>query len=213
MRSIIYKTLMTLSVEYVSCHLFVGQFFGQLDHGYFCCYDGNCPFSVKTVTAVVSGKTIASSCEHVVVPVHCHEKIGGSISQVRKIMAEQLEFIKQNPEHPQAVAFSAQHRLWKQIAHDYSKRYKDHLIVIENVKVYRLDHPEKTAKQVKDECCVAINPRSINNMMKLVRSKRGITTNITTMVVKKLTTCLAMMATTSSSLVLPAPSTSSRTRR
>ena len=143
---------MTLSVEYVSGHLFVGRFFGQLDHGYFRCYDGNCPYSVKMVTAVVSGKTIASSCDHVVVPVHCHEKIGDSSAQVRKIICQQLEFIKQNPNHPDAIALAAQHRYWNEVAHDYSKRYKGHLIDIEAVNVYCLDHPEKTAKQVKDDC-------------------------------------------------------------
>ena len=132
----------------MSGHLFVGRYFGHVDHGFFRRYDANCPFSAKMDTAVVAGKIVASSCRSLVIPVHCHEQLGRSNAEVRKSIKQQLEFIRKHKTHPDAIAFSTQHNFWNEIALEHSKNFKEHLIDIEAVKVYCLNHPEKTAEQV-----------------------------------------------------------------
>ena len=65
---------MTLKVEFVSGHLFVGGVWGTLssDH-YLRCKMENCPFSLLMDVQVVEGKEVAMSCKKEVVPVHCHD--------------------------------------------------------------------------------------------------------------------------------------------
>ena len=64
---------MTLSVEYISGHLFVGGAWGVLTtDNYFMCKSPSCPFSVLMEVEQVESKPVAVSCIKSVVPVHVH---------------------------------------------------------------------------------------------------------------------------------------------
>ena len=84
---------MTLQVEYVSGHLFVGGFWGTLssDH-YFRCKVENCPFSLLMDVQVDDGMKVAVSCKREVVPVHCHDCPGKTKRELKNEIQGQLKF-------------------------------------------------------------------------------------------------------------------------
>ena len=127
---------MSLSIEYVSHRLFVGGYYGRIfSNHYFRCFFESCPFSVLLAVSIVSGASVASSTQKVVVPVHYHEKTERSKGEIKKEIMNQLKFICQHPDDPQAIIFQQQRDFWNNIARKYSKDMKNHLIIVEALKV------------------------------------------------------------------------------
>ena len=176
---------MNLSIEYVSNHLFVNHLSGRLhSNNYFRCYHSTCPFSLLMEVNIVSGKKVAVSCLDVIVPVHLHHTGNSRISN-RATVLSQLEFTRAHPSDPKTVSFQKQHSHWEREARKHSKKYKRHLIEIEAVKIYALNHQEKSAKQIKEDCCLSLNPRSICNIIRREKKIRGITVNFNEMIQQK----------------------------
>ena len=165
---------MSIPVEYVSGHLFVNGYWGRLcSNDYFRCYEKRCPFSILMKVETVSGEKVAVSCACEVIPVHCHGVTDKQKGDVRMAVANQLQFIRTHPNDPNALAFANQHEVWNKEARRTSRKYRDHLLDIEAVKVYGLSHPEKSAKQIKVDCCVNLNTRSICNILLREKQKAG----------------------------------------
>ena len=53
------------------------------------------------------------------------------------------------------------------------------------MKIYALNHQEKSAKQIKDDCCLSLNPRSICNIILREKKIRGMTVNFNEMLQQK----------------------------
>ena len=177
---------MDSSVEYVSSHLFVFGFHGKLSSNrYFYCVNKCCPYSLLMEVSCVSGSFIATRCAFVIFPVHNHEKNEQYKAQKRKEIADQLRFIQLNPNHPRSFELRNQHAIWNRDARKESKLYREHLLDIEAIKVYELDHPEKSAKQLKIDCCVSLNTRSICNIILREKEKKGQTFDLEGMVKHK----------------------------
>ena len=102
--------------------------------------------------AIVDGKKIATACRSVVLSVHDHTADKCKIEKRRQILKD-LQFIKDHPHDPRSVALRNQHALWNNAARKESRKYRLHLIDIEAVKIYALDHPGVSAVQIKKECC------------------------------------------------------------
>ena len=136
---------MAFSIEYVSNHLFIDGFHGRLySNQYFRCYDTHCPFSLLMDVKTIAGEKVAVSCVSVVVPVHIHDS-GKTRKNNRTNALCQLGFIKAHPADPKSKTFENEHAHWSRVARRHSKKYKLRLIEIEAVKVYGLEHQEKSA--------------------------------------------------------------------
>ena len=169
---------MTISIEYISNHLFVDGYWGYLAHGYFYCVKRGCPFSLLMDTANVSGKMVPRSCRSLVCPVHYHEQTTKSPAEIKKEILSRLRFVQKLPTDPQAVSFRQEHEFWNHRARRFSKNHRRFLLDIEALKAYALNHPEKGARQLNEDCGLALNPRSISNIILREKKRRGMTTNI-----------------------------------
>ena len=177
---------MSLDVEYVSHHLFVDGYWGNLTRdNYFHCYFKTCPFSLAMSVDYVSGKKIAVSCRSVIVPVHCHLVSEEKKVEVKRRVLNELKRIQQRPNDPLSVTFQQQHTFWNKSAHVFSKRFKQRLINIEAVKIYAMKHPEKSAKKIIIDSGLSLNPRSVNNMVLRGRVNRGETTKLSDLIKDK----------------------------
>ena len=174
---------MSLSVEYVSTHLFVAGFWGFLtSDNYFHCFCKQCPYSLLMSVEIVSGRRVAVSLRSVVVPVHFHEQTSSSKSELKKMVMKQLRFISQKPMDPQSITLRQTHAFWNRCARRFSKDFRNYLIDIEAVKLYALEHPEKSAQQINQDCGLSLNPRSICNILLREKNRRGLTTNLRQMI-------------------------------
>ena len=177
---------MTHTVEYVSSHLFVSGFWGFLtSDNYFHCAFKQCPFSVSMNIEIVAGKRVAVSIRSFIVPVHYHEQTSAAKKDIKKTLLKQLHFIETRPMDPRSVTLRQDHALWNQKARRFSKGFKNYLIDIEAVKVYALEHQEKSAKQINDDCGLWMNPRSISNIILREKKKVGLTTNLREMLERR----------------------------
>ena len=187
---------MTYSIEYVSNHLFIDGFHGRLfSNNYFRCYDQHCPFFLLMDVKKVAGKTVAVSCVSAVVPVHIHHSDRTRMAN-RTIARSQLAFIKAHPTDPKTNTYEKEHAHWNRVARRHSKKYKLYLVEVEAVKVYALEHQEKTAKQIKDDCCLSLDPQSICNIVAREKTKRGMTVDFDQMLLQKHTTSSQRMGRT-----------------
>ena len=175
----------SFKVEYIGNHLFVNGYFGRLSHNYFRCYDPRCPFSVLMDVEMVSNKSVAVSCRSVVVSAHCHGEPGKTAAEIRNTLLRQLKYIHEHPNDEMAVRLLNQHLVWNEIARQYSKEVKVRLIDIETLKIYNFEHPGMSAKEILDRCGVAMNPRSLCNIIVREKLKRGISVDIKNMIEKK----------------------------
>ena len=138
---------MSLSVEYISTHLFVSGFWGFLtSDNYFRCACKQCPHSVLMNVEIVSGQRVAVSLRSIVVPVHFHEQTSFSKIDLKKMIVKQLRFIQQRPMDPQSISLQQTHAFWNSCARRSSKHFRNYLIDIEAVKIYALEHPEKCSR-------------------------------------------------------------------
>ena len=170
---------MSLGVEYVSHHLFVDGIWGKLTRdNYFRCFCKNCPFSLLMNVEYVAGRKIAVSCRRVVFPIHCHDSVLRRKVENKKMIQRQLVFIERHPHDPRAVSFMQNHTFWEGIAKQDSKTVKKHFINLEAVKVYGLNHPEKSAKKINVDCNLSLNTRSICNMLRREKIKSGRTVDL-----------------------------------
>ena len=135
---------MSVSVEYISTHLFVFGFWGFLtSDNYFHCFCKQFPYSVSMNVEIVSGKRVAVSSRSIVFPVHYHEETTASKNEIKKMIMQQLRFINQHPTDPQSTTFTQTHHFWNCRARRYSKHFRSYLIDIEAVKINGLEHPGK----------------------------------------------------------------------
>ena len=176
---------MSYNVEYVTSHLFVGGFRGKLHTGnYFRCHEKSCPFALLMVVEEVDGQKVATTCRSVVLSVHDHTAGKTKIEKRRQILKD-LKFINDHPHDPRSIALRNKHALWNKAARKESKKYRLHLIDIEAVKIYALDHPGVSAVQIKKECCPSMNERSIANIILLEKTKRGEAVDLADMIRQK----------------------------
>ena len=122
------------------------------------------PVSLLTNVLFVSGKKVAVSVVSSIVPVHCHQ-MGQTKAVDRKRVLNELRFIRENPNDQQSKLFKLQHASWGRSARTHSKEYKKYQIDIEAVKIYALEHPGKSAKSIKEDCCLTLSPQSICNII------------------------------------------------
>ena len=140
---------MSYNVQYVASHLFVGGYRGKLcSSNYFRCNVKGCPFSLLMDVEYVDGKKIATACRSAVVPVHDHESAKRKIEKKRQILND-LRFINEHPHDPRSIALKNKHAVWNKAARKESRKHRLHLIDIEAVKIYALDHPGVSAVQIK----------------------------------------------------------------
>ena len=138
---------MSLSVEYISTHLFVSGFWGVLtSDNYFHCACKQCPYSALMNVEVVSGQRVAVSLRSVVVPVHFHDQTTASKSELKKMIDKQLRFINERPMDLQSISLRHTHAFWNGCARRFSKDFRNYLIDFEAVKIYALEHPEKCSR-------------------------------------------------------------------
>ena len=125
----------------------------------------------------VSGKKVAVSVVSSIVPVHCHQ-MGQTKAVNRKRVPNELRFIRENPNDQQSKLFKLQHASWGRSARTHSKEYKKYLIDIEAVKIYALEHPGKSAKSIKEDCCLTLSPQSICNIIHREKVRKGLPKNL-----------------------------------
>ena len=159
----------SFNVVYIGNHLNVNGFLGRLSHNYFRCYAPLCPFSILMDVEMVSNKSVAVSCRSVVVSAHCHGEPGKTAAEIRNTFLHQLKFIKERPSVHVSVRLQKQHLVWNGIARQHSKEVKVRLIDIETLKIYYFEHHGMSAKEILDRYGVAMNPRSLCNI--IVREK------------------------------------------
>ena len=97
------------------------------------------------------------------------------------MILNQLKFIADNPDHPDSFRYKQMHDLWKKDALKYSKKIRKHLIEVQCVRVYALNHPEKSAKMIKDDCVLSLSTHHICNIINDEKVRRGMTVNFTEM--------------------------------
>ena len=73
----------------------------------------------------------------------------------------------------EALQFHAECERWKEQALSFSKTTRARLLDVEAVKIYALNHPGKSAKEVHDACCVKIPVRTICNMRHAAMMETG----------------------------------------
>ena len=203
---------MEYNVQYVASHLFVGGYHGKLcTANFFRCKVKGCPFALLMDVEYVDGQKVATGCRSVVLSVHDHTA-GGCKTQKKRQILKDLKYIQDHPHDPRSIALKNQHAAWNKAARKESMKYRLHLIYIEAVKIYALDHPGVSAVQIKTECCHLMNERSIVNIIRLEKTKRGEAVNLTDMIMQKLTLSSGTTATTSLCSANKAPSDSSPTR-
>ena len=159
----------------------------------------------------VDGQKVAASCPSVVLSVHDLTACGCKIQKKRQILKD-LQFIADHPHDPRSLALKTQHAAWNKAARKESRTHRLHLIDIEAVKIVALEHPGVSAVQIKKECCPWMNERSIANIIRLEKTKRGEAVVLADMIVQNPTTSSGTTATTSSCLASRARSSSSPTR-
>ena len=81
------------------------------------------------------------------------------------MVLDRLKFIRENPSNPDSIRFKQMHKQWKKEAIRQSKQLRNHLIEIECVRIYGINHPEKSAKMIKDECALSLSTRHICNII------------------------------------------------
>ena len=139
---------MAYPVEYVSGHLFVCKFWGKLTvDNYFHCFCKTCPFSLSMNVDLVAGRKVAVSCRSEPFLIHCHDNVARSKRENKKMIQRQPSFIEKRPQDQQAISFRQNHTFWRLVAKNDSKKFKKHLINIEAVKVYGLNHPKKARRR------------------------------------------------------------------
>ena len=91
---------MTLDVEYVSTHLFVGGYRGKLLTGnYFRCNEKSCPFTLLMEVEVVDGQKVATTCRSFALSVNDRWADMCKIEK-RSEISKDLKFVSDHPHDP-----------------------------------------------------------------------------------------------------------------
>ena len=130
-------------------------------------------------------KRVAVSCIRAVVPVHFHEPTLRPKRQIEKEVLEQLRYIREHPNTPQAELYKAQHALWNKMARKMSKGYRMQLINIEAMKVYAMENVGMSSSKLKIACGLSISESSICNYIRREKEKAGKITNIAALIRQK----------------------------
>ena len=133
----------------------------------------------------VESKPVAVSCIKAVVPVHFHEPTTLTRGDIKKQIVVQLQYIKQRPNTPQAEVYKTQHAFLNRVARRMSKGYIRHLIEIEALKVYAMNHPGKNSTKLKVDCGLSLTTVSICNIVRREKDKRGKVKNIADLIKQK----------------------------
>ena len=161
-------------IEYVSGRLFVDGLWGMMSsNGYFSCYCPTCPFSLKMVTEQVNGHKVAVGIESVLFGFHNHEETRKSKTDIKREMKSKSESLTAFSTGAEALQFHRECEAWKKLALSFSKKTRAGLLDIEAVKIYALNHREKSAKEVVDSCCVDINVHTICNIRRAADEVTG----------------------------------------
>ena len=97
----------------------------------------------------------------------------------------QLKFIKEHPNTRQAEVYKTQHAFLNRVARRMSKGYIRHLIEIEALKVYAMNHPGKNSTKLKDDCGLSLTTVSICNIVRREKDKMGQVKNIADLIKQK----------------------------
>ena len=178
---------MSFSVEYISGHLFVGGVWGTLTSDkYFMCKSPSFPFSLLMEVKEDESKPVAVSCIKAVVPVHFHEPTTLTRGDIKKQIVAQLQYIKKHPNTRQAEVFKTQHAFSNSVARRMSKGYRRHLIDIEALKVYAMNHPGKNSTKLKVNCGLSLTHASICNIVRREKEKIGKVKDIADLIEQKI---------------------------
>ena len=139
----------------------------------------------------VESKPVAVSCIKAVVPVHFHEPTTLTRGDIKKQIVAQLQYIKKHPNTRQAEVYKMQHAFSNRVARRMSKGYRRHLIDIEALKVYALNHPGKNSTKLKVNCGLSLTPASICNNVRREKERIGKVKDIADLIKQKFTTSLA----------------------
>ena len=171
--------IMSLSVECISGHWFVGGVWGILSSDdYFRCKNERCPFSVLMNVQVVDSKRVAVSCNKVVMPVHFHDNTEKSRRELKHDIQQELNFIHDHPDDHQAQQLKDQHDERNRSARKESQKFKDYLINHAALKVYALNHADKSGKKLKVDCGLSMKVNAICNVVHRELEKAGKAQNI-----------------------------------
>ena len=94
---------------------------------------------------VVDSKPVAVSCKKIITPVHFHDITEKSRKEVQHEIQQQPRFIEEHPGDLQAQQLKDQHDNWNREGRRVSRTFKEYLIDLAAMKVYSLNHPEKSA--------------------------------------------------------------------
>ena len=170
---------MSAPIEYVSKLPFVDGLYGKMSsNGYFSCYFKTCPFSLKMVMQQVNDQKVAVDIERVLFGFHNHQITRMSKTDMKREMQRKAESLAAFSTGEEALQFHRDCEKWKQVALSFSKKKRERLLDVEAVKIYALNHMEKSAKQVHDACCVKINIHSICNMRRAALKEIGDARNV-----------------------------------
>ena len=84
--------------------------------------------------------------QKIITPVHFHDITEKSRKEVKHEIQQQLRFIEDHPGDLLAQQLKDQHDNWNREARRESRTIKESLIDLAALKVYALNHPEKSAK-------------------------------------------------------------------
>ena len=97
----------------------------------------------------------------------------------KRDLLHDIKFIHDHPHDPRSLELKKQHALWNKEAKRASREFRREVIDVEAVKIYALDHPGVSPVKIKKECCPLMNERSIANIIRLEKTKRGEAVNLT----------------------------------
>ena len=84
-----------------------------------------------------------------------------------------MAFIKAHTTDTKANTYENEHAHWNRVARRHSKKSKLYLVEVEAVKVYALEHQEKTAKQMKDDSCLSLDPSRFATLLQKRKRKEA----------------------------------------
>ena len=176
---------MSFVVEYVSGRLFIDGIWGSTStNGYFSCHHPSCPFSLKVVQKPLNDIRVVVGVESVLFGFHNHEATDKSKAKVKAEMKMALDVVSLYPKNPESVTFKAKCDEWLETALKDSQAERDRLIDLEAVRIYAIEHPNKSAREVFEASKVKMHVRSICKMRQDARKAKGEATNLKELITK-----------------------------
>ena len=170
---------MSSLVEYVSGRLFIDGVMGTvISNRYFYCHHRSCPFSLKVILKPLNGMKVVVGVETVLFGFHIHDETDKTRVQVKSEMKMAIDAVSLYPKNPECVAFKTECDEALQTAIQTSHAERDSLIDYEAVKIYALNHPKKSAREVLESCKVKMDVSTICKMRREAKKEIGRATNI-----------------------------------